>query len=114
VPASERADRSTELLAEVGIADQADKRPSLMSGGQQQRVAVARALASKPEFVLADEPTANLDSHATSDLLDLMAEMNQNSGITFVFATHDQRVIDRARRVIALDDGEIVSDTQAG
>ncbi|NKB86720.1 MAG: ATP-binding cassette domain-containing protein [Acidobacteria bacterium] len=114
IPADERAVRSRELLAEVGIADQADKRPGLMSGGQQQRVAVARALASKPEFVLADEPTANLDSHATSDLLDLMAEMNANSGVTFVFATHDQRVIDRARRVIALDDGKIVSDTNAG
>lgn len=114
VPAAERAKRSRELLAQVGIADQGDKRPNQMSGGQQQRVAVARALASKPEFVLADEPTANLDSHATTDLLDLMAEMNESGGVTFVFATHDQRVIDRARRVIALDDGKIVSDTLAG
>lgn len=108
-----RGARSRELLEAVGIAEKADVRPAMMSGGQQQRVAVARALASKPEFVLADEPTANLDSHATTDLLDMMLEMNQASGMTFVFATHDQRVIDRARRVVALDDGEIVSDSAA-
>jgi putative ABC transport system ATP-binding protein len=108
---AERAERSRELLSEVGILDKADVRPSMMSGGQQQRVAVARALASEPDFVLADEPTANLDSHATADLLDMMLEMNQESGITFIFATHDQRVIDRARRVVELDDGMIVRDT---
>jgi putative ABC transport system ATP-binding protein len=114
VSAAERAERSHQLLTDVGIAEKADIRPSQMSGGQQQRVAVARALASQPEFVLADEPTANLDSHSTADLLDMMLEMNQTSGVTFVFATHDQRVIDRARRVIALDDGKIVSDTANG
>ena len=113
VSAAKRGERSRALLESVGIADRGDSRPSQMSGGQQQRVAVARALAAKPEFVLADEPTANLDSHATTDLLDMMLEMNQASGVTFVFATHDQRVIDRARRVVALDDGEVVSDTAA-
>jgi putative ABC transport system ATP-binding protein len=113
VSAAERGDRSQALLENVGIADRADSRPSQLSGGQQQRVAVARALASEPEFVLADEPTANLDSRATGDLLDMMLEMNQASGVTFVFATHDQRVIDRARRVVALDDGRIVNDSAA-
>ncbi|MDX1672313.1 MAG: ABC transporter ATP-binding protein [Balneolaceae bacterium] len=103
-------DISQNLLEEVGLADKIDKRPSELSGGQQQRVAVARALASKPDFVLADEPTANLDSVSTADLLDMMAELNQNEGMTFVFSTHDQRVIDRARRVITLVDGKIAED----
>ncbi len=105
-----RSERTLELLAEMGIADKADKRPSELSGGQQQRVAVARALASKPKFVLADEPTANLDSNSTKDLLDIMAKLNKEEGITFVFSTHDQRVIDRARRIVHLDDGKIVDD----
>lgn len=105
-----RAERTHELLEEMGIADKADKRPSELSGGQQQRVAVARALASKPKFVLADEPTANLDSNSTKDLLDIMAKLNKEEGITFVFSTHDQRVIDRARRIVHLDDGKIVDD----
>lgn len=81
-----------------------------MSGGQQQRVAVARALAPKPTFILADEPTANLDSASTSNLLDIMARLNKEEGVTFVFSTHDQRVIDRARRVVTLDDGKIIKD----
>jgi putative ABC transport system ATP-binding protein len=102
--------RTNELLTAVGIAEKADKRPSQLSGGQQQRVAVARALASKPKFVLADEPTANLDSKSTSDLLDIMAKLNKEENITFVFSTHDQRVVDRARRVITLVDGKIESD----
>jgi putative ABC transport system ATP-binding protein len=102
--------RTSELLAAVGIADKADKRPSQLSGGQQQRVAVARALASKPKFVLADEPTANLDSKSTTDLLDIMAKLNQEENITFIFSTHDQRVVDRAKRVITLVDGKIASD----
>lgn len=105
-----RSERTFELLEEMGIADKADKRPSELSGGQQQRVAVARALASKPKFVLADEPTANLDSNSTKDLLDIMAKLNKEEGITFVFSTHDQRVIDRARRIVHLDDGKIVDD----
>lgn len=106
----ERENRVNELLSAVGLTDKIDKRPSELSGGQQQRVAVARALASKPAFVLADEPTANLDSKSTSDLLDIMAQLNEEEKITFVFSTHDQRVIDRARRVITLVDGVIDTD----
>ena len=106
----ERDARTLELLRAVGIEDQAGKRPSKLSGGQQQRVAVARALASKPAFILADEPTANLDSKSTAQLLDIMAKLNREEGMTFVFSTHDQRVIDRARRVITLEDGMVVSD----
>jgi putative ABC transport system ATP-binding protein len=107
----EREVRVKELLYEVGLADKANKRPSELSGGQQQRVAVARALAPKPQFILADEPTANLDSVSAGNLLDLMAKLNREENMTFVFSTHDQRVIDRARRVITLEDGKIVSDT---
>lgn len=106
----DRDARVLELLEAVGIEDQAKKRPSKLSGGQQQRVAVARALASKPAFVLADEPTANLDSKSTTQLLDIMARLNEEEGMTFVFSTHDQRVIDRARRVVTLEDGKVVSD----
>jgi len=105
-----RKKRAMELLNEMGIADKADKRPSELSGGQQQRVAVARALASKPKFILADEPTANLDSKSTANLLDIMAKMNREENATFVFSTHDQRVIDKAHRVVTLVDGVIVSD----
>lgn len=107
----EREQRVKELLTEVGLADKADKRPAELSGGQQQRVAVARALAPKPQFILADEPTANLDSVSAGNLLDLMAQLNREENMTFIFSTHDQRVIDRARRVITLEDGKIVSDT---
>ncbi len=106
----ERNARTEELLKEVGLGDKMNNRPSEMSGGQQQRVAVARALASKPQFVLADEPTANLDSQSTADLLDIMADLNQKEDVTFLFSTHDQRVIDRARRVITLEDGKVISD----
>ncbi len=105
-----RESRALEILEKMGIGDQKDRRPSELSGGQQQRVAVARALASKPKFILADEPTANLDSKATGALLDIMAEMNKEEKATFVFSTHDQRVIDKARRVITLEDGRILSD----
>ena len=107
---AERDERVAELMEAVGIADKMDKRPNQLSGGQQQRVAVARALAPKPHFILADEPTANLDSKSTSNLLDIMANLNQKENMTFVFSTHDQRVIDRARRVITIDDGVVVSD----
>ncbi|RMF00814.1 MAG: ABC transporter ATP-binding protein, partial [Bacteroidetes bacterium] len=110
--AAERHARAQELLQAVGLADQTHKRPAEMSGGQQQRVAVARALAPKPTFVLADEPTANLDSASTTQLLDIMASLNQEEGITFVFSTHDQRVIDRARRVVTLEDGQVVKDVR--
>lgn len=109
-PKEERTQRSNELLDAVGLVDNKNRRPSQLSGGQQQRVAVARALASRPTFVLADEPTANLDSKSTKQLLDIMAKLNKEENMTFVFSTHDQRVIDRARRVVTLDDGVIVSD----
>ena len=102
--------RVHNLLKSVGIEEQTNKRPNQMSGGQQQRVAVARALASKPKFVLADEPTANLDSRSTTDLLDIMENLNKKEDMTFVFSTHDQRVIDRAHRVITIEDGKVVSD----
>lgn len=102
--------RSEQLLEAVGLGSKINKRPTELSGGQQQRVAVARALASRPAFVLADEPTANLDSHSTANLLDIMARLNKEENMTFVFATHDQRVIDRARRVVTVEDGKIKSD----
>lgn len=105
-------ERVNTLLKAVGLEKQTLKRPGEMSGGQQQRIAVARALASKPKFVLADEPTANLDSKSTSDLLDIMENLNKEEGMTFVFSTHDQRVIDRAHRIITLEDGKIISDTK--
>lgn len=111
--ASERKQRATELLKAVGLEQQSHKRPSELSGGQQQRVAVARALASKPSFVLADEPTANLDSKSTEDLLDIMHRLNKEEGITFLFSTHDQRVIDRAQRLIYVEDGKIKNDNSS-
>lgn len=109
-PRTEIDARVDELLRGMGLWDKADKRPNELSGGQQQRVAVARALAPKPQFVLADEPTANLDSAAAFKLLDTMAQLNAEEHITFLFSTHDQRVIDRARRVITLEDGKVVDD----
>jgi putative ABC transport system ATP-binding protein len=112
-PKEERDQRAKELLQSVGLEKELLKKPSKLSGGQQQRVAVARALASKPQFVLADEPTANLDSSATNELLDIMYQLNKNEAMTFVFATHDQRVIDRAKRVITIDDGKVISDTKS-
>lgn len=104
--------RAEKLLQEVGLGDRMDNRPSNLSGGQQQRVAVARALASKPEFILADEPTANLDSHSTNDLLEMMQVLNKEEKMTFIFSTHDQRVIDKARRVISIVDGKVAEDIQ--
>ena len=109
-PKRERELRTKELLKSVGIGDRIKSRPAKLSGGQQQRVAVARALASKPEFILADEPTANLDSKATTELLELMAEMNRKYNTTFIFATHDQRVMDKAKRIITIEDGKIIKD----
>lgn len=105
-----RDKRALELLKSVGLSDQYNRRPNQLSGGQQQRVAVARALASKPKFVLADEPTANLDSVSTANLLDIMSRLNKEENMTFIFSTHDQRVIDRANRIINLEDGKILSD----
>src|SRR5690554_4623008 len=106
----ERQKRAISLLESVGLADKIDKRPNELSGGQQQRVAVARALASKPSFVLADEPTANLDSVSSGNLLDIMERLNQEEDMTFVFSTHDPRVIERAHRIIHLVDGRIEKD----
>ncbi len=106
----ERENRVKELMDKMGISQTRKRRPTELSGGQQQRVAVARALASKPKFILADEPTANLDSKSTEDLLELMATMNKEEKITFLFSTHDQRVIDKAKRVITLEDGKIIHD----
>ena len=102
--------RTREMLEAVGLGDRMHNKPSELSGGQQQRVAVARALAPKPSFILADEPTANLDSSSTANLLDIMARLNREEGMTFVFSTHDQRVIDRARRVITIEDGHVLRD----
>lgn len=107
---SDRKKRSMELLEAVGLKDKTEDRPNRLSGGQQQRVAVARALASKPQFILADEPTANLDSKSTETLLDIMLELNRKENITFVFATHDERVVKKARRIIKLEDGKVLED----
>lgn len=107
IPARERRLRSMELLEAVGLADRANARPSQLSGGQQQRVAVARALASKPRYILADEPTANLDSRTAENLLQLMLDMNRQYQATFLFSTHDFRVVEKARRIIYLQDGRV-------
>jgi len=112
VPAERRAAVSTEILAEVGLSELADRRPAELSGGQQQRVAVARAMAARPAIVLADEPTANLDSHTAADLLELMRRLNQSRGVTFLISTHDPRVMTFCRRRITLQDGRIVDDRQ--
>jgi putative ABC transport system ATP-binding protein len=109
---AKRDERIDLLFNQVGLMDKKNIRPAQLSGGQQQRVAVVRALASKPQFVLADEPTANLDSASAFNLLDMMAKLNKEENMTFIFSTHDQRVIERARRVITLVDGQIVSDQQ--
>ncbi|MEW6136184.1 MAG: ABC transporter ATP-binding protein [Bacteroidales bacterium] len=110
VPAKLRKQVAADMLGKVGLADRINSRPAKLSGGQQQRVAVARALASKPQFILADEPTANLDGKAAENLLQIMEQLNQTEGVTFIFSTHDQRVVSRARRVIQLEDGKIKSD----
>ena len=110
VPAAERRQKANSILQEVGLEGMEDRRPSQLSGGQQQRVAVARAIVSKPDLVLADEPTANLDSVASTQLMGLFDELNQNHGVTFVIATHDKRVMRYARRLIKMRDGKIISD----
>lgn len=111
-PKDEIATRSKEILTAVGLGERLNSRPNQLSGGQQQRVAVARALASKPKFIIADEPTANLDSKSTENLLDIMEELNRKENITFIFSTHDQRVVKKARRIVVLEDGKIVKDEQ--
>ena len=110
ITADERKSRVEELFARIGLKGLEDRRPNKLSGGQQQRVAVARAVVGKPAMVLADEPTANLDSHASDELLDIMEELNRELGVTFVCATHDPRVMDRARRLVRVVDGGIESD----
>ena len=110
VAAAERRERSLAILEEVGLAGLGDRRPAQMSGGQQQRVAVARAIVSRPALVLADEPTANLDSHTSDQLMELFVELNTRHETTFVIATHDQRVMEYARRLIRMLDGRIVDD----
>jgi putative ABC transport system ATP-binding protein len=109
-PKEKRKARTDELLSSVGLSDRYKSRPSQLSGGQQQRVAVARALATHPEFILADEPTANLDSKSAESLLDIMEKLNHEEEMTFIFSTHDIRVMKRARRVITLEDGKVISD----
>ncbi|MCF8146155.1 MAG: ABC transporter ATP-binding protein [Deltaproteobacteria bacterium] len=108
IPSSERLKRSRAILRDVDLEDLMTRRPAEMSGGQQQRVAVARAIVSEPAIVLADEPTANLDSKTGEKLLDLMKKLNENNGITFVFSTHDKMVMERAQRIILLKDGTVV------
>jgi putative ABC transport system ATP-binding protein len=110
VAAAERQCRVKEMLALVGLEGLGDRRPGHLSGGQQQRVAVARAMASNPDLILADEPTANLDSATGIALLDIMRDLNKNHGMTFVFSTHDQKIMDRAQRLIYLEDGQVVRD----
>ena len=110
VDEQERIDRAEAILKDVGLKDYINTRPNEMSGGQQQRVAVARAIVSNPDVVLADEPTANLDSTTSSSLLEMMREMNETHRVTFVFSTHDQLVMDYARRLVKLRDGRVEDD----
>jgi putative ABC transport system ATP-binding protein len=105
-----REKRTIDLLKSVGLGDRTNSRPNKLSGGQQQRVAVARALASKPKFILADEPTANLDTKSAENLLQIMEQLNREENITFIFSTHDARVVAKARRIVTLEDGKILSD----
>jgi putative ABC transport system ATP-binding protein len=114
VPKKERRARATEVLEAMDMAEYLDKRPNRLSGGQQQRVAVARAIAHNPQIVLADEPTANLDSATAANLLDLMRGMNERYGVTFIFSTHDRLVMEKARRVVLLRDGLVVQDERRG
>ncbi len=110
VPESERRERVMGLLADVGLEGLEHRRPAEMSGGQQQRVAIARAIAANPSVVLADEPTANLDTETAAGLLDIMEQLNRDRGVTFLFSTHDPRVMERARRLIQLVDGQVADD----
>ena len=111
-PAAERGDKAMEILKEVGLDGLEDRRPGELSGGQQQRVAVARAIVSEPSLVLADEPTANLDSRTAQALMEMLVHMNQEHNVTFIFSTHDKLVMDFSRRLIKLHDGRIVEDVR--
>jgi putative ABC transport system ATP-binding protein len=110
VPESERLHRVNEILKDVGLTDMGNRRPAQLSGGQQQRVAIARAVVSRPAIILADEPTANLDSVTANNLIDMMRSLNETKGITFLFSTHDKRIMDHSKRLIILKDGMIDSD----
>jgi putative ABC transport system ATP-binding protein len=110
VAAAERKRRSDAILREVGLEGMEDRRPAQLSGGQQQRVAVARAIVSQPKLVLADEPTANLDSVSAKQLMELFVELNQNHGVTFLISTHDERVMRYANRIVRMRDGKVISD----
>ena len=112
VPAKEMKKKSLDILGEVGLEGMENRRPSELSGGQQQRVAVARAIVSQPKLVLADEPTANLDSVSAGHLMELFCELNQNHGVTFMIATHDERVMRYAKRLIKMQDGKIIDDRE--
>ncbi|MBC7427867.1 MAG: ABC transporter ATP-binding protein [Bacteriovorax sp.] len=107
---AERLERVNEILNDVGLASMGNRRPSQLSGGQQQRVAIARAVVSRPDIILADEPTANLDSKTADNLINMMQTMNETKGITFLFSTHDKRIMDHSKRLIILKDGKIDSD----
>ncbi|HAU16701.1 MAG TPA: macrolide ABC transporter ATP-binding protein, partial [Gammaproteobacteria bacterium] len=114
VPAAQRRQRVQAMLNTVGLEGYADRRPAQLSGGQQQRVAVARAMVSRPSIILADEPTANLDSVTGSALLDMMKGLNESRSMTFVFSTHDPKIMERASRLIHLQDGRVVEDERRG
>ncbi|HUA99349.1 MAG TPA: ABC transporter ATP-binding protein [Terracidiphilus sp.] len=113
VGGAERRRRAMEALESVGLAHRAGHRPDLLSGGERQRVAVARAIVHRPALVLADEPTANLDSHNATELIELMRKLNRGSGVTFIFSTHDQRLLEHTPRIVRLRDGQVVDDTAA-
>ena len=110
IPAAERKAAVLPMLDAVGLLKEVDRKPHQLSGGQQQRVAVARAIVSKPKIVLADEPTANLDSKTSAALLDIMAQLNKEHGVTFLFSSHDPQVMEAATRIVRLDSGEVVDD----
>ncbi len=114
MPDKERRERVMAVLEAVGLGELANRRPDELSGGQQQRVAIARAIATRPALVLADEPTANLDTATAESLLDVMEKLNREQGVTFLFSTHDQKVMDRARRIVRLRDGKLVADERRG
>jgi putative ABC transport system ATP-binding protein len=111
---SVRRERVAEALESVGLSARANHRPDLLSGGERQRIAVARAIVHRPALVLADEPTANLDTRNATQLIDLMHDLNRRLGLTFIFSTHDQRLLEHTDRIVRLTDGRVVSDTQSG
>jgi len=114
VPRKERRRRVADILKDVDLEGFEDRMPPKLSGGQQQRVAIARAMVSQPAIILADEPTANLDSETGANLLDMMRELNERTGMTFVFSTHDTMIMERARRLVRLRDGQVESDESRG